>query len=282
VKFVSKLARVLVKRTPVTASDVAGAVPLFPIGCPRSGTTLLAKVLNAHPSILVTNETAVFLFLNDAISKSRLGVDSGLLYGKEYYDLWADHLAAEAQSLIESYYSRIIAKEGKQGLQYWGEKHPHHFECLDFISSLYPSARYIYLMRDPRDAACSISTMVNVDHYSALSGWRDAAVQYETFVRRLPPDYLLVIRYEDFIEDYHSMAMRVLGWLGLDYAPEVDRFVRQYQNVDAHGLLAPEPERIEFRTRSVLRWRAEFSEEEKRYAREFVGDFLARYGYSAD
>jgi hypothetical protein len=61
---------------------LAGAEPLFLVGAARSGTTILAKILNSHPKILMTDETAVFLALSGLIEKSREGVSAGLWYGK--------------------------------------------------------------------------------------------------------------------------------------------------------------------------------------------------------
>ena len=65
---------------PAGTSLLAGARPLFLIGSPRSGTTLLAKILNSHPRVLITNETAVFLQLDENIRKSRRGWGWGVIF----------------------------------------------------------------------------------------------------------------------------------------------------------------------------------------------------------
>lgn len=251
--------------------------PLFVIGCPRSGSTLLAKVLNSHPLVLMTNETAVFLMLNEIISKSRQGVAAGMLYGKEHNELWADHLIDNAKSLIESYYHKIIDAEGKTSLKYWGEKHPHNFECLTFITSLYPDARYIYIIRDPRDSACSIRELIGTNHDSAIEGLKFTAEAYEAFSEQLSDDRLLRVRYEDLVEDYLGRFQRIFQWLGLKCLPEVEQFIAERKNVDAHGML-PDAQ-IDFSLRSVGRWKREFSQDEERYAGLMMGDYMERYGY---
>jgi hypothetical protein len=262
-------------------SPISEASPLFPIGCPRSGTTLLGKILNSHPNVLMTNETAVFLQIDNAITQSRLGAPAGLCYGKEYNWLWADHLSEKAGDLIESYYDKIRAYEGKERLIYWGEKHPHHYECLDFLFSSYPNARYIYIVRDPRDTACSISEVSGADRSDALRQWRTVVDIYEPFVRRFDATSVLTIHYEDFVADYERMTKHVFDWLGIELAPEVVSFLQKHRNVDAHSLWMPPSDHIhvDFKSRSVGRWRNEFSEPERVLASEVAGDFLEQYGY---
>ena len=116
---------------PVAApAPLARATPLFLIGAPRSGTTILARLLNAHGQILLTNESAVFLQLNAIVAKSREGVRSGILFGKAYHELWAAHLRSQVKALVEPFYGRIARQEGKEQPKYWGEKHPHLKDCL--------------------------------------------------------------------------------------------------------------------------------------------------------
>ena len=121
--FRIKLPSLLKKRHP-ERNTIAQATPLFPIGIPRSGTTFLAKALNSHPEVLMTNETAVFILLNETIKNSRIGIKAGILYGKQYHNLWAEHLSENAKELIESFYAKICRENNIGRLKYWGDKHP--------------------------------------------------------------------------------------------------------------------------------------------------------------
>ena len=138
-------------------ATLSKAKPLFLIGPPCSGTAALASVLNVHSEILLTDETGVFLQLNELIEKSRVGARAGILFGKAYHHLWADHLRENAKELIEIFYERIAVREDKTTIRYWGEQHPHLSDCLPFVSELYPEATYVYVVRDPRDAVRSIA-----------------------------------------------------------------------------------------------------------------------------
>lgn len=166
-------------------------------------------------------------------------------------------------------------------MRYCGEKHPHHSNCLGFISRLYPEARYIYLVRDPRDTALSFAKMLGISFMEGLQGWKLFTGNYEPFVAMMPDDRLLVLRYEDLVADYCDGARRLFAWLNLPYAVEVENFLVQYRNVDAHSLLAPEPQGVDFPAQSVGRWRHKLTDGEKAYARELVGDYLDKYGYEA-
>ena len=198
-----------------TSNPLTGARPLFLIGPPRSGTTLMARILNAHPRVLMTNETAVFIQLSQLIESSRKGIDAGIMYGKEYNVLWSDNLRQHSSELVESYYEKIADVEGKKDLAYWGEKHPHLSDCTPFLASLYPEARYIYALRDPRDAACSMSEMNEVPFRSALDNWKAFSDVFERFVDRLDPDQVINVSYESLIHDYEGVSEEIFQALDL-------------------------------------------------------------------
>ena len=162
---------------------LAGARPLFLIGAPRSGTTILSNLLNAHAEVLLTNETAVFLQLNAVIEKRGLCALAGIPFGRAYRELWAENLRERSKRLIESYYERIAAHERRESIKYWGEKHPHLHTCLHYVSELYPDAFYIYAVRDPRDVACSIAQMNGVAVGRAVDSCSRFIDVYEPFAR---------------------------------------------------------------------------------------------------
>lgn len=255
------------------------ARPLFLIGVPRSGTTLLARILNSHPEILLSNETAVFLLLNEIIAKSYKGVQSGILYGKQDHELWARYLDTRARDMIQEYYAQIAAKEKRTSLVYWGEKHPHLFQCLDWLQKHFSEALYIYIVRDPRDAACSIAEMNKVTHRSSLMNIRIFVRQYEKFVSLCPEDRVLSIQYEDLVSDYTGVTRRILDRLGLAISPEVDQFIEKYKDVDSHNVKSFRLIKRNFKEGSVGRWKKEMNEEDVAFAEQELNAYLQKYGY---
>ena len=253
------------------------AKPLFLIGAPRSGTTILTRLLNAHSEILLTNETAVFLQLNDIIRKSDVGVRSGILFGKTYHRLWASHLRNHAKQLIETFYEDISKKENKTTIRYWGEKHPHLSVCLPFVSELYPEATYVYAVRDPRDVACSIAEMNGVPVRKAVDSWQRFADTYENFVQSLPTENIKVVKYEHLVSDYASVLSDLLNALGLSMDDASRRYLDRNKNKDSHrpSMLRT----FDFSKKSVGRWSRDISREDHDYVRSKCSNFLGKYGY---
>ena len=258
---------------------LAGARPLFLIGAPRSGTTILSNLLNAHAEVLLTNETAVFLQLNAVIEKRRLCARAGIPFGRAYRDLWAGNLREQSKRLIESYYERIAAHESRENLKYWGEKHPHLHTCLHYVSELYPDAIYIYAVRDPRDVACSIAQMNGIAVGRAIENCSRFIDEYESFVASLAPVRVKVVRYEDLVIDYESVLSDTLRVLGLDLDEASREYLRLHANRDAHKPGQHPRRDIDFSKRSVERWTRDMTRDEQSHAWTKFNGFINRHGY---
>ena len=290
---------------------IKNATPLFPLGSPRSGTTILAKILNAHPKILMTDETSVILQISENIKKSKIGRKSGVEYGRSYPTLWAEHLTSQAGSLIEDFYEKIRDFEGKEDLVYWGEKHPHHSHqgCLEFIENVFPTARYIYIVRDPRDVALSISKMRNVSFIDALNTWKKFADNYEAYFKTLDKSRYTLSLYEDLVGDYKGRTNEIMKWLSIPNTEEVESFIDNFKDVDVHAVgrkvwqndpvlldvnmkggwaenvlqrikeAVRVDKNINFGSKSVNKWKQVLSSREKKYATSLARDYIEKYGY---
>ena len=258
---------------------MAGARPLFLIGAPRSGTTILSNLLNAHAEVLLTNETAVFVQLDAVIEKRWLCAQAGVPLVGAYRDLWAGNLRERSKRLIESYYERIAAHENRVSVRYWGEKHPHLHTCLHYVSELFPDAFYIYAVRDPRDVACSMAQMSGVAVGRAVENCLRFIDKYEPFVTSLPPGRVKVVRYEDLVVDYESVLTDTLNVLGLDLDKASKEYLRKHANRDAHAPIQFLPRDVDFSKRSVERWTRDMSRDEQSFASTKFNGFMARHGY---
>lgn len=266
---------------------LGGARPLFLLGAPRSGTTLLCRILDAHPRVLMTNENAVFLQLADAVEKSRGGSKNGVAYGKQNHEKWAAFLDARAKPLIEEYYGELAAAAGKRDLAYWGEKHPHFVACLDWLGAHWPDACYVYIVRDPRDSACSIGEMTGRGAARGLETWRNFTRTTEKFLAAVPPERQAFLKYEDLVADYLGASERVLAALGLPADPAVREHIERFRDVDAHRLspgvlngLKRAGEKRDYAATAVGRHARDMSAEDLALADELVGEWLDRYGYA--
>jgi len=150
--------------TPTTST---GPNPyVFAVGCPRSGTTLLQRMLDNHPMLAVANDSH---FIPRAIEDVPLGVDPELTPElvewvrtyRRFYRLGLDDDAVrEAASVSSSYagfvgalysiYARVHGKE------LGGEKTPDYVRHLPRLHALFPDARTIHIIRDGREVALSV------------------------------------------------------------------------------------------------------------------------------
>lgn len=254
------------------------AQPLFLLGAARSGTTVLAKILNSHPRVLMTDETAVFLLLAGVIEKARVGVREGLWYGKTYNQQWAELLKEQARPLVRKFYERIAKEEGKTQLAFWGDKHPHYAACLDFIHELFPQARYVFLRRDPRDVAVSIARMNNWPLAEGIRAAEEFYRLYREFFDRHPELPVFHLRYEELVRDYAHAAGEVFHWLGLETTAEVEQFLALKARRDAHTPMREEDPEQDF-SRSVGRFHQVFSEEDHALAEEVLGPYVRQLRY---
>ena len=253
------------------------AKPLFLIGPPCSGTAALASVLNVHSEILLTDETGVFLQLNELIEKSRVGWEAGVLFGKTYHRLWADHLRENAKELIEIFYERIAVREDKTTIRYWGEQHPHLSDCLPFVSELYPEATYVYVVRDPRDAIRSIARTDEVPIPEAIDAWKRSTNSCETFIRSLPAERLEVVKYEALVLDFESVLADLLSTLdlGMDGALRQCPANHRIQDTRRSNVFPT----LDLSAKSAGRSATDMTSDERIQVHSRCREFITKYGY---
>ena len=285
----------------IEPGPMKAACPLFVVGAPRSGTTVFANLLNVHSRILISNESATVLQLGEMIRQSQIGVSEGLLFGKTHNELWAEELQSSMRTLTERFYARVADAEGKtvsdgpESVAYFGDKHPHLKDCIGALETAFPDARYIHVIRDPRDSALSIASMRDSDFRDALLNWKEFDSRYNELLQDVDPDLVYQVRYEELVEDYNGCITSVLDWLGLNMEPKVEDHITRYSNVDAHTvsslLQAATPkkdsdisngsstEENRYFKNSVGRWKRELDNNQLAIADELIGDALERYGY---
>lgn len=259
------------------SDTLKNACPLFILGVPRSGTTMLARLLNTHPRIIQTYETAAFLLFDHIIKNTRHGVKAGIYYGKEYQEIWSDQLSGTAKGTIESFYEKICQSEDRHDVRYWGDKHPHHNACLRFIERLYPKALYVYIVRDPRDTICSIIEMNDCSMGDAFKIWNKISGDYEKFSGSIDCSRIHTLRYEDIVQDYMEKIDGIMNWLNLEIDDNFRCLIKKKQGVDFHN--PDDASQFDFRERSVARWKQNLTPEENDRLMDSASDYMEKYHY---
>ncbi len=203
--------------------------PIFVVGCPRSGTTLLRDLLRAHPRITFPLESRVIAELyrshgepRDRDDARRIAADllgtwdiATWRLGLEPSDL--DHHRSFA-GLTAQLYDTWARREGKPR---WGDKTPLYVLELDTLLALFPSAQVINIVRDGRDVALSLmrQTWGPTNPYTAGLMWRRTMAAGRRAAGRLPDSTLLSVRYENLLDDPESELRRICDFLGEQFDP---------------------------------------------------------------
>jgi hypothetical protein len=216
-----------------------GERPFFVIGYPRSGTTLLQCMLNAHPRLAVPPETRFLLptytdrlrfgDLHEPANRALLA--TAIIDRPEAHsgDLGLSPATIRqainaAQPTLGSVYDAVFsAFATSSGKERWGDKHPRYSMHVGSLLQLFPDAQIIHLVRDPRDSVESLLRMPWYHRAADHAIWTWAAVvdEGDRLSRRLGPQRYLELGYEQLVEDPELSLRRTSAFLGEDFHPDM-------------------------------------------------------------
>lgn len=206
---------------------VASTLPVFVLGMPRSGTTLVEQIIAGHSDIFGAGELGVIPNVIQGLNRWERHVGSG----REFPDCIDDMDAYVCQGVANNVLKELqaYAPEAKHIV----DKLPHNFENVGLIKFLFPNARIISVRRDPRDIALSNY----FTDYQAKHGGMGFAYDMTHIGEQLAdhnlmmhhwnqvfPNQILEIRYEDVVEDLEGSARKMLDYIGVEWQPEVLKF----------------------------------------------------------
>ena len=196
--------------------------PIFVVGFPRSGTTMLEQMLDAHPNLQSMDERA---YLNNLVEHlSNFGIE----YPKDL-----DKLSAEQCEELRRVYWNLTAKVAprKEG-QRLVDKNPLHMLRLPLINRLFPNAPIIMALRHPCDVILSNymqyftsnSFAVLCSSLERLAQGYVNAMQSWIYHAELLKPRVIHSRYEDLLDDFAGNILRIGNFLELDDAAPMARF----------------------------------------------------------
>jgi LPS sulfotransferase NodH len=215
--------------------------PIFLVGVPRSGTTLLQRILDAHPDVAIAPET--FFVRRFAERRKHYGkLDDPRHRGKLLDDLVATPEFAEMGLDAREFRATIDAR-AKRALEYhdvfaeWldayrvrrgkrivGEKTPNHLLAMRRLEEWFPNARFVHIVRDPRAVTESWRNVpwTNGSLEADAEVWR----RYLATARREPPlrAPLHEVRYEALIADPEAATRELCRAIGIEFAPAMVHF----------------------------------------------------------
>jgi tetratricopeptide (TPR) repeat protein len=220
---------------------VADETPIFIVGMPRSGTTLVEQIVSCHPLVAGGGELRFW---------PKRGEDWEL-NGAHKLD------AATVQGLADDYLAELrrIAPEAVRVT----DKLPHNFMWIGLIHSVFPRARFIHCRRDPVDTCLSIYFTQFLTRMQFANDRSDLVHEYRQYERImahwrtvLPADLLLDVDYETLVADREAGTRRLIAFCGLDWDAAC---LRPEDNRRIVGTASVWQARQPVYRRSVERWR---------------------------
>ncbi len=222
--------------------------PVFVIGLPRSGTTLLEQMLASHPRIVgVGEQSLATASLGRALAAS--GNRMGALTAQVVREAAAWHLHA-----LEN---RVLRTARRDDADRIVDKLPDNYLLAGWLRIAFPDAAIIHCLRDPRDVAlsCWLTQFADLPWSYRLDHIAHRIEQHRRLMRHWRDtigDRLTEIRYEGLVADPETELRRALAALQLDWHPDVLAFA------DRKGFVASasrQQVREPIHARSVARWR---------------------------
>jgi hypothetical protein len=268
--------------------------PFFIFGCPRSGTSLLSRMLGAHPNLAIPDESHLYNNVYPLVARYgdlRLARVRARLVSQilktEHIKTWTpapsvtDTLSRleknDFHGIVDGLLRGWAALVGKAR---WGEKTPQHTLCWRTILSGFPNAQVVHLVRDGRDVMLSYrSAFFGPKHvYPLALRWRQYLSAAEEARTALGEARFLQVRYEDLVRAPERELRRICAFLDEEFTTDTLNFYRQRRAVspdcrNSEGLLQP------VMSDNTGKWRANMTPRELRIFEALAGDCLERLDY---
>jgi hypothetical protein len=282
---------------PVQTAPYSG--PVFIVGAPRSGTTMLQYRLRNHPRIsLPTGESHFIVPLcqkqNEYGDLSRLEnirrvlqfmharrrnfLETDLHGMKFEVESLASELHTEGRNTMPAVISGLFEKNARgEGKARWGDKTPYYVMHISKLLAWFPDAQFIHLIRDGRDVALSLFGRKHdfcvYNAYFAAEHWESHVERGHELGRHLQPNQYMELRYEDLLTQPELAMKTVCAFLGEAYSAELFEVAA----VDTPGKtpLVHRPLKAD----NIEKWRTKMTASQIKAFESVAGKTLREFGY---
>jgi len=191
-------------------------LPVFVLGMPRSGTSLLEQVLASHPAVFGAGELKLVSQVLQGIRVGRVRLD---LQVKGFWEEGANVPIAERGKR----YVEEIENLAPPGTQRIVDKMPGNFTYVGLIHMMLPDARIIHARRHPVETCLSCYRLLFTEGHDWSYDLRELGRYYRRYWdimkhwRQTLPGRMLEVRYEDMVNDFETQARRIIDYLGLEW-----------------------------------------------------------------
>lgn len=225
------------------------ASPIFILGQPRTGTTLVERIVTSHSQVHAAGELQQF-----GLALRRL---SGYHQPQRFSaDLYSRAARLDPRKVGDMYLQTVARMRGRKSR--FVDKLPLNYLNIPLILAALPNARIVHLVRDPMDACFASFKQLFADAYLHSYEQREMARHHARYRQLMAhwrdtfPGRFIDVRYEDIARDPEPHARDLIDALGLNWEPACLEFHRSDRGVaTASAVQVREPAH----TRSIGRWR---------------------------
>ena len=231
----------------------SAADPIFILGLPRSGSTLLEQILASHSQVDGTLELPNVLNLVHRLQgRNNVKVNQEAPYPKILNDLESDYFKRFGEQYIKE------TQAFRQGAPFFIDKMPNNFLHIGLIKLMLPNAKIIDARREPMACCFSNFKQLFAEGQEFTYGLSDIGDYYKNYVRMMAhwdevlPGQVLRVQHEDVVEDLPTQVRRILDFCGLPFEQACVEFYKTKRNIRTPS---SEQVRQPIYTSSLAQWR---------------------------
>ncbi|MBK1839407.1 sulfotransferase [Azospirillum sp. YIM B02556] len=245
------------RRLPQPETRPLGAQPVFIVGAPRSGTTLVEQILSSHPAIAAGDELPVLSQLTVALPRM---LGSPLAYPEALSELWMGDQQDGLDCLRDEYLRqarKLVPIDA--GHRLFTDKMPFNEMHLGLIALMFPGAPVVHVLRHPLDVLVSMMSQDLTHGFQCATELETAArhclrmIELVAHYRQQMPLRYLPLRYEDLVGRLEPNVRRLLAFLDVGFNRRCLRFEenRRYARTASYAQVTEK-----LHSRSLYRYRA--------------------------
>jgi hypothetical protein len=229
--------------------------PVYIIGNPRSGTSLLRLMLTCHPEVVIPPEGHFFLWLeakfgDRAFPEVAQQFIDELVMTKKFETWGIEKQALQAlfsecapqkfRDAVALVYCSYGILKGRSEFRYWGDKNKLWKDKLQSVLRYFPNSKFVHIVRDGRDVACSFKELSAREMHTFKYGprmpdnmhniaehWAANITFIQKFIATLQPNQHITVRYEDLILSPRRTLTEVAGFLQLKFSESMLDYARR-------------------------------------------------------
>lgn len=194
--------------------------PVFIVGAPRSGTSMLHWALAQHPRLWGSAESDFMAIAAEAANRA---FDAGTRFGEHHWlvkeGVSRDEFLAAVGSGIDALY------RSRSGGLRWMEQTPNYILHYATLRAMFPGARFVHIIRDGRHVVASMQEKFGWSFAQSMTTWKSSVAAGADIAARGPEDFL-PIRYEAVVTEPETALRSLFAFIGEDFHAACRDFLR--------------------------------------------------------